>query len=202
MKYQTSSAYISKDICTSSFIILVYCLILDKNDNLKIVILEFTCSKIYKIAVKIKNWVIEINVIHVVPLSVYCHLLHWNNILKKKHTIKSQVVAIDVDVMWQHARPSYENIFFYKSVPCFHWQRILWNWRHSFLKFSVLKQYSPDEYKVTYFLISRRPPDKKTVYLQMMHARGKRIFNTDYKILKRTNLSIWSVKRKQPLTPF
>lgn len=84
MKYQTSSAYISKDICTSSFIILVYCLILDKNDNLKIVILEFTCSKIYKIAVKIKNWVIEINVIHVVPLSVYCHLLHWNNILKKK----------------------------------------------------------------------------------------------------------------------
>lgn len=92
--------------------------------------------------------------------------------------------------------------FFYKSVPCFHWQRILWNWRHSFLKFSVLKQYSPDEYKVTYFLISRRPPDKKTVYLQMMHARGKRIFNTDYKILKRTNISIWSVKRKQPLTPF
>lgn len=96
----------------------------------------------------------------------------------------------------------WEHFFFYKSVPCFHWQRILWNWRHSFLKFSVLKQYSPDEYKVTYFLISRRPPDKKTVYLQMMHARGKRIFNTDYKILKRTNLSIWSVKRKQPLTPF
>lgn len=75
MKYQTSSAYISKDICTSSFIILVYCLILDKNDNLKIVILEFTCSKIYKIAVKIKNWVIEINVIHVVPYQytvTYC----------------------------------------------------------------------------------------------------------------------------------
>lgn len=76
------------------------------------------------------------------------------------------------------------------------------NWRHSFLKFSVLKQYTPDEYKVTYFSISRRPSDKKTVYLQMMHARGKRIFNTDYRILKRTNITIWSVKRKQPLTPF
>lgn len=76
------------------------------------------------------------------------------------------------------------------------------NWRHSFLKFSVLKQYTPGEYKVTYFSISWRPPDKKTVYSQIMHARGKRIFNTDYRILKRTNISIWSVKRKQPLTPF
>lgn len=166
--------------------------------------MEFTCSKIYKIAVKIKNWVIEINVIHVVPLSVYCHLLHWNNILKKKTHNKITScgnrcgchVTARKTLIWEHF------FFFYKSVPCFHWQRILWNWRHSFLKFSVLKQYSPDEYKVTYFLISRRPPDKKTVYLQMMHARGKRIFNTDYKILKRTNLSIWSVKRKQPLTPF
>lgn len=76
------------------------------------------------------------------------------------------------------------------------------NWRHSFLKISVLKQYTPGEYKVTYFSISWRPPDKKTVYSQIMHARGKRIFNTDYRILKRTNISIWSVKRKQPLTPF
>lgn len=59
--------------------------------------MEFTCSKIYKIAMKIKNWVIEINVIHVVPSIL--SLTALKQYLKKKHTIKSQVVAKDVDVM-------------------------------------------------------------------------------------------------------
>lgn len=133
------------------------------------------------------------------PYNQYTVTYWTETIFKKKHPIKSQVVAIDVDVMWQHARPSYVKKKIYKSVPCFHWQRID---DILFLKFSVLKQYTPGEYKVTYFSISWRPPDKKTVYSQIMHARGKRIFNTDYRILKRTNISIWSVKRKQPLTPF